>query len=195
MKRNIIVGILFLTLVLYSNGLFDNFDKARKMLFDVIFKKYNASVAKNVQAVYDALVSAGLPIQTIKLCIAQVLHETAHFNPVISKVAETNNNYSGITWVGSAAQKATGATQGSARPSKEGGHYAKYPNVLAWAKDYIRILNLKNKPIKATGVNDFVTRLAKNNYFDTDPVKYPNAVPNYLNNVTFYHNLLTKAGI
>jgi hypothetical protein len=195
MKRNIIVGILFLTLVLYSNGLFDNFDKARKMLFDVIFKKYNVSVAKNVQAVYDALIKAGLPLQTIKLCIAQVLHETAHFNPEISKVAALNNNYSGITWVGSPAQKATGATKGSARQKSEGSNYAKYPNVISWAKDYIRILNLKNKPIQATGINDFVNRLAKNNYFDTDPVKYPNAVPNYLKNVTFYHNLLTKAGI
>jgi len=195
MKRNIIVGILFLTLVLYSNGLFDNFDKARKMLFDVIFKKYNVSVAKNVQAVYDALIKAGLPLQTIKLCIAQVLHETAHFNPEISKVAALNNNYSGITWVGSPAQKATGATKGSARSKSEGSNYAKYPNVISWAKDYIRILNLKNKPIQATGINDFVNRLAKNNYFDTDPVKYPNAVPNYLKNVTFYHNLLTKAGI
>jgi len=195
MKRNIIVGIFFLTLLLYSKGLFDNFNKTRKMLFDVIFKKYNVSVAKNVQSVYDALVGAGLPIQTIKLCIAQVLHETAHFNPEISKVAALNNNYSGITWVGSPAQKATGATKGSARPKSEGSNYAKYPNVISWAKDYIRILNLKNKPIQATGINDFVSRLAKNNYFDTDPVKYPNAVPNYLKNVTFYHNLLTKAGI
>lgn len=192
MKRNIIVGILILTLVLYSNGLFDNFDKARKMIFDVIFKKYNASVAKNVQSVYDALVKAGLPLQTIKLAIAQVLHETAHFNPKTSAVAELNTNYSGITWTGSPAQRATGATKGSARPILEGGNYAKYPNVLAWAKDYIRILNLKNKPIQATSVNDFVSRLAKNNYFD---VSRPNATTNYLKNITFYHNLLTKAGI
>ena len=31
MKRNIIVGIFFLTLLLYTKGLFDNFDKARKL--------------------------------------------------------------------------------------------------------------------------------------------------------------------
>ena len=114
------------------------------------------------------------------------------FNPKTSAVAELNTNYSGITWTGSPAQRATGATKGSVRPTLEGGNYAKYPNVLAWAKDYIRILNLKSKPIQATGVNDFVSRLAKNNYFD---VSRPNATTNYLKNVTFYHNLLTKAGI
>jgi len=162
------------------------------MIFDVIFKKYNATAAKNVQAVYDALVKSGLPIQTIKLAIAQVLHETEHFDPKASKVAALNNNFSGISWSGSAAQKATGATQGSARSQSEGGYYAKYPNVLSWAKDYIRILNLKNRPIDAKDVNDFVNRLAKNNYFD---IKQPNATLNYLNNVTFYHTLLTKAGI
>ena len=192
MRFNIKFAVIFVTLLLLSKDLFNNLDKKRRMLQELITKKYGADVTRNVLAVYNALAKAGIPIQTIKYCISQIMFETANFNPKISKVAKLNTNFSGITWSGSIAQRASGATKGSARPSDEGGNYAKFPNTEAWAKEYIRILNRNAKPISATSVSDFANRLAKNFYYDTTR---PNAVKNYTSALTSYYNFFTKSGI
>jgi hypothetical protein len=195
MKFNWKFAGIFVTLLLLSKDLFNNLDNKRRMLQELFTIKYGPEVARNVLAVYNALAKAGLPIQTIKYCIGQIMYETGNFNPKVSKVAKLNTNYSGITWTGSIAQRASGATKGSARPVSEGGNYAKFPNVDAWAKDYIRILNRLSKPINATSVSDFASKLAKNGYYDTDPKKYPNAVKKYTSALVSYYNFLTKSGI
>ena len=195
MKRNIIIGVIFLTLLYYSKGIFNSIDKKKSMIKELFTKKYGATVANTVLAIYNALAKAGLPLQTIKFCISQIMLETANLNPKISQVSLKNTNYSGITWSGSDAQRATGATKGSPRPKDEGYNYAKYANVDQWAKDYIRILNRKTKPISATNLPEFASRLAANGYYDTDPIKRPNAIKNYTSALATYYNFLTKAGI
>lgn len=195
MKRNVIIAVIFLTLLYYSKGIFNSIDKKKSMIKELFTKKYGATVANTVLAIFNSLAKAGLPLQTIKFCISQIMLETGNLDPKVSKVSLLNTNYSGITWTGSEAQRATGATKGSPRPKDEGYNYAKYPNVASWAKDYIRILNRKTKPIAATNLSEFASRLAANGYYDTDPVKRPNAIKNYTNSLTTYYNFLTKAGI
>jgi hypothetical protein len=195
MKRNVIIAVIFLTLLYYSKGIFNSTDKKKSMIKELFTKKYGATVANTVLAIFNALAKSGLPLQTIKYCISQIMLETGNLDPKVSKVSLLNGNYSGITWSGSDAQRATGATKGSPRPKDEGSNYAKYPNVASWAKDYIRILNRKSKPIAATNISEFASRLAANGYYDTDPVKRPNAIKNYTNSLTTYYNFLTKAGI
>lgn len=193
MKKNFIVGLFFVTLLLYSQGLFDGYDKKKKMLFDVILKKYGAIKAGYLTSIFDALKSLNLPIETIRLALSQVMHETGVFSG--KQRASTVNNFSGITYSGSPLQLATGAKKSNialptAEQPKTGAkiYYAAYPSVLNWAKDYIRILQKGSKPIQAASPQDFALRLKKNNY-------YTDSVENYSKGLTLFHNFLTKAGI
>ena len=58
-----------------------------------------------------------------------------------SNIATADNNFGGITYTGSASQKAAGATQGTARPTSEGGFYAHFPNVAAGLDYQAQLLN------------------------------------------------------
>lgn len=66
-----------------------------------------------------------------------------------SPVGQTDNNWGGITWTGS-AQRPSGVmvSQGMARPINEGGYYVHYNTVEDFLKDYMYLL------AKATGGNN-----------------------------------------
>lgn len=198
MKKNLIVGIIFVSLFLYSQGLFDNFDTKRKMLLNAAVKKYGAERAKKLVSVYDTLKKVGLPPVTLRLALSQVMHETGVFS---GKQRATNyNNFSGITYSGSKEQLATGAKKSPvALPAAEQPaaakadktktiYYAAYESPVNWAKDYIRIISRGTKPIHAATPEDFATRLKKNKY-------YADAVEVYTRNLTFFNNFLSKLGV
>jgi len=193
MKKNLIVGLFFVTLLLYSKRLFDGFDKKKKMLFEVILKKYGAAKANTLTSIYTALKALNLPATTIRLALSQVMHETGVFSG--KQRASTANNFSGITYSGSAAQIATGAHKSNiplpaAEQPKTGAkiYYAHYNNILDWSKDYVRILSKGSKPIQAASPADFASRLKKNGYYtDLESV--------YAKGLQFFNNFLIKGGI
>lgn len=106
--------------------------------------------------------------------IAQMMLESDWFT---SNVANTDNNFSGIKYLGKSFQKATKGLH-----SPEGGNYAHYATFEDWARDFLRILSLntggQGRPIDATTAAEYGNRLRANHYF-TDPayaVKFNNAL-------------------
>ena len=185
MTRNLLFAVVLVTLLLISTDL--NKDERKKMLFDALLYKYGAIKAGKLNQVYDAMVKAGLPINAIKLAVAQVMHETGVFSG--KQRATSFNNYSGITYSGTKEQLNTGAKKSPLElPEAKGVYYAQYPNAVAWAKDYIRIISRNTKPIQASTPADFAYRLKQNKY-------YTDTLENYTKNITFYYNFLTKSGL
>jgi hypothetical protein len=193
MKKNLIVGLIFVTLLLYSQGLFDGFDKKRKMLFENLSKKYGSAKAKILSEIYAGFKLLNLPDVTIRLAMAQVMHETGVLSD--KQRASKVNNFGGITYSGSAAQLATGATKSNiALPDREQQkgqpkvYYAAYPTIANWTKDYMRQLEKGAKPINAATPEDFAVRLKKNRYYTATVQAYTNALK-------LFYNYLSKTGI
>jgi len=115
------------------------------------------------------------PAKVIPYLVAQVAYETGDFK---SKLLKDHNNASGIVYTGRASQK--NAVKG--RPLPEDGRYfyAKFTTLNDWAKDYLRVLNLKDKPIQATSPDDFVSRLKSNGYFTAPVELYKKGFDKYL---------------
>lgn len=124
---------------------------------------------EKIAFVGNLLVSAGFLPTTLPFYVTQVMLESAWLT---SNIANKDLNISGIKQASSASgkefQKSLGVTRGSKAGYGEGDYHAKYPNLLAWAKDYKRILSRGSEPIKAQSSSDFVERLYKNGYF-TEP--------------------------
>jgi hypothetical protein len=97
--------------------------------------------------------------------IAQMMFES---DWMTSNVANTDNNYSGITYLNKPYQNATKGLPMPASESKTG-HYAHFSSIKEWVKDFYRILNLntggQGKPIDAKTANEYVSRLKANHYF------------------------------
>jgi hypothetical protein len=81
-------------------------------------------------------------------------------------------------FTGRASQK--NAVKG--RPLPEDGRYfyAKFATLADWAKDYMRVLSLKAKPLQATSSDDFITRLKSNGYFTAPVELYKKGFERYL---------------
>jgi hypothetical protein len=126
------------------------------------------------------------PAKVIPYLVAQVAYETGDFK---SKLLKDHNNASGIVYTGRASQK--NAVKG--RPLPEDGRYfyAKFTTLADWAKDYLRVLNLKAKPIQATSPDDFITRLKSNGYFTAPVDQYKKGFDRYLKK---YGNITPPAG-
>jgi hypothetical protein len=115
------------------------------------------------------------PARVIPYLVAQVAYETGDFK---SKLLKDHNNASGIVFTGRASQK--NAVKG--RPLPEDGRYfyAKFATLNDWAKDYMRVLSLKAKPLQATSPDDFITRLKSNGYFTAPLEQYKKGFERYL---------------
>jgi hypothetical protein len=136
---------------------------------------YNAKNAQKAgEALKGALTAFGYPQTLLPILLAQVAHETAGFTSAVA----TDNNFSGIKFVGQ-----VGATKG--RLSPENNYYAKYANTNLWAKDYLRLLSRggNNAPIKATDSTDFVNRLKDNRYFTDSLENYQRAIKSWAGEV------------
>lgn len=111
----------------------------------------------------------------VPFLVAQVAYETADFK---SKLLQDHNNASGIVWTGKASQK--NATKGRPLPEDPRYNYAKFDTLNDWARDYVRVLNLRAKPIQATTADDFVKRLKANGYFTAPVELYKKGFERYL---------------
>lgn len=153
------------------------------------FINFKDNEQPKLQALEAALIKAGLNMPQLNFALAQLLFETGRFTNK-SAVATLNNNYSGIKWINKPYQV---AERGSATPPSENvglsansplRYYAKFKDANAWAKDYVRILNLRSKPIQATNIDEFALRLGKNGYYDTTKSNsiaiYTKGLKNYL---------------
>jgi hypothetical protein len=135
----------------------------------------------------NVFTKAGVNPSILPFLVAQVAHETGNFK---SKLLRDHNNGSGITWINnSKVQK--NAKKGRPLPEDPRYFYAKFDTLQDWAIDHVRVLNRKSKPIQATNVDDFVSRLKANGYF-TAPIEiYKKAVAKFYNQ---YKNILPSPG-
>ena len=159
--------------------------KSKKMF---LLKDFDDNVRLKLFVIIQALQNIGLNELQLKLAASQILFETGQFSSK-SKVAELNNNFSGIKFINKPYQI---ATKGSDVPIDERvspantpyNFYAKFADVGQWAKDYVRILNLrKNKPLNADSIEQYHARLTANKYYDTSKQKN---IDNYLNGLKKY---------
>lgn len=115
------------------------------------------------------------PAKVIPYLVAQVAYETGDFK---SKLLKDHNNASGIVYTGRASQK--NAVKGRPLPEDNRYFYAKFTTLADWAKDYLRVLNLKAKPLLATTPDEFITRLKSNGYFTAPLEQYKKGFEKYL---------------
>jgi hypothetical protein len=135
-------------------------------------KTTSETTAANFARIFTAL---NAPPPVVPFLVAQVAYETGNFK---SKLLKDHNNASGIVWTGKASQK--NATKGRPLPEDPRYFYAKFATLQDWARDYIRVLSLKNKPIQATTADDFVARLKANGYFTAPVEQYKKGFMSYL---------------
>lgn len=140
-------------------------------------KKQTTTTTSEQTAREFARMFTGLNVapSVVPLLVAQVAYETSDFK---SKLLQDHNNASGIVWTGKASQK--NATKGRPLPEAPQYNYAKFDTLNDWARDYIRVLNLRAKPIQATSPDDFITRLKKNGYFTAPVEQYKKGFERYL---------------
>lgn len=127
------------------------------------------------------LAAAKIPRHLIPYVIAQVQHETNNFK---DKKIFDHNNASGIIFINNPAVQKN-AVKGRVLPETKNSskpyYYAKFASLKDWLTDYIRILNRSpNYPLKATSLNDYVTRLKANGYFTDSAQNYLKGLAKYL---------------
>lgn len=139
---------------------------------------FASNVKLKLLVIIDALDKLGLTEKQIKFALSQILLETGQFSST-SNVAKLNNNFTGIKFINKPYQI---ATKGTPVPPKERvkpdttayNWYAHFKDIGEWAKDYVRILNLRGKPIDSDTIEQFHAKLTKNKYYDTSTTKKVN---------------------
>lgn len=128
---------------------------------------YGADNVARLQKVANALSAQGITGETLKYCLAQILQETGIFTQSNANYHATDqlNNYAGI--------------------SNADGSLRAYPDVAAFATDYIRVLNKSDGyPVDAVSIDDFNARLQLNHYY------WP-ITATYGTDLNIYYNLLS----
>lgn len=167
-------GLLFLSLVSFA-----------KKKYSAMFSNFSPSIQSKLNIIASGLSQYNLPEEKLKWIIAQVLFETGLFTRK-SNVAINNNNYSGIKWLNASRQK--NATKGTEVPLSERvspasssiNFYAKFNSYQDWARDHYRIIStFGTKPITATTLKDYISKLKQNKYFGSSELDYYNGVKKY----------------
>jgi hypothetical protein len=149
------------------------------------FIKFKADEQAKLLMLENALIKAGMKLPQLNFALAQLLLETGRFTKR-SAVSTLNNNYTGIKFLNKPYQIAErgsqvpAAEQDKAHPNNPLNFYAKFSSPDAWAKDYVRILSFGAKPIQATTIEEFNTRLQKNKYYGSSPVVYGKLLKSFL---------------
>jgi hypothetical protein len=177
MNKNVIIVAL---IAIFGFSLFKN----KTMIKAAIEKKYGSIRGSKFFRVLDSVNQLQLNKKQLSYIMAQIMVETGVFTSRV-KVFDLNNNASGILYTGSAAQIANGATRGTARPTSEGGNYAKFDNLNNWAKEYYRVLNKGTMPLEASSIDIFNQRLKMNRY-------YTELESVYFKNLNFFYNFLLQ---
>lgn len=132
----------------------------------IIAGKRLNSLSDKLSFVSDTLVKNGYPKASLNNAITQVMLESAWLT---SGIAARDTNLTGIKL--STAKKniefqnSLGVKKGSKAGYDEGNYHANYPNIDAWAKDYIRILSMNAKPLLESDPNAFIEKLYQNGFF------------------------------
>jgi hypothetical protein len=147
------------------------------------FINFKPAEILKLTSIEQNLINAGFSGDLLNFALAQLLFETGKFT-TRSNVAIANNNYSGIKWLNAKRQVATKGTpvppnERYGLPTNPLNFYAKFADADAWAKDYKRILSFGAKPINATDLKDFVSRLKRNSYFGSKEIPYYNGSKMY----------------
>ena len=159
------------------------FVKAKPM--SAKFINFKADEAAKLQMLEAALINAGIKQPVLNFALAQLLLETGRFTRK-SAVSTLNNNFTGIKFLNKSYQIAErgssvpAAEQDKAHPNAPLNFYAKFKDANGWAKDYTRILSFGAKPINATTIEDFNTRLQQNKYYGSSPAVYGRILKQYL---------------
>ena len=139
---------------------------------------------------YNIFLSVGFPANSIKFAVAQALHETGN---KIDQPHETNgHNWSGITWIAQPTLQKN-AKRGNLKPQKDWNdpnkpeYYAWFETVEDWARDFKRIISrsngLKGRPIEATTLKEYATRLKANFYFGDTIENYSKALTYWIDKI------------
>jgi uncharacterized FlgJ-related protein len=132
----------------------------------------------NLKKVAAALINAGARGKEFIFLLSQAAHETGDFD---SRIFNTHNNASGITWANKPYQ--LNATKGSPLPEDKRYFYAKFKSLDDWAKDYIRILGTSAK--SSATLSEFAQKLKTRKY-------YTDTVANYAKALKYHYNELIK---
>jgi uncharacterized FlgJ-related protein len=165
----ILLGIVAVTLFLFKKQVKQAIELTKEKLIQImsLLKGYNEEQSKRAYQAGMALKNIGLDNERISWVMGQIAFETGHYK---NTGALKDNNLTGIKYFGQ-----SGASAGSPAPANEGKNpYAHYDSIDSWAKDYLRIMNNvgKYRPLEASSVDEFVTRLKKNGYFGGDLNSY-----------------------
>lgn len=139
---------------------------------------------------YNIFLSVDFPANSIKFAVAQALHETGN---KIDQPHETNgHNWSGITYIGQPMLQKK-AKRGNLKPQKDWNdpnkpeYYAWFDTIEDWARDFKRIISrsngLKGRPIEATTLKEYATRLKANFYFRDTIENYSKALNYWLDKI------------
>jgi hypothetical protein len=137
--------------------------------------EFNIDGAKKV---FKALLYAKIPLDKIKIIMAQSSFETGGFN---DKKMYTLNNASGINFSGKANQK--NAVKGTPLPPRESktAHYAKFYSLNDWAVDHWRIVKKRFEGVNS--IKEYATKIKQSNYFT-------GSLPNYIKGMEYYNKIL-----
>jgi hypothetical protein len=173
-QRIFIIGaILGIGLIIFNKQVKQAITLTKEKLIQImsLLKGYSSDQALRAYQAGTALKSAGLDDERIGWVMGQIAYETGHYK---NQGTIKDNNLSGIKYYGQ-----PGASPGSPAPKSEGPNpYAHYKSIQDWANDYLRIMKSvgKYRPLEASSVEEFVTRLKKNGYFGGDLASYISGV-------------------
>ncbi len=138
----------------------------------------------NAKKVFNALLSANIPLNYIKMIMAQSSFETGGFN---DKKLNTLNNASGITFINNTG-KQKNASKGTPLPAKENTNlfYAKFDTLKDWALDHWRIVKKRFEGV--TSLKDYATKLKSKGYFS-------GSLNDYIKGLQYYSKQFDKIKI
>ena len=140
--------------------------------------------------IYSLFQKTGFPANSIKFAVAQALHETG--NKIDQALEKGGNNWSGITWINDMNLQKH-AKRGTLKPQRDwyrpnvAEYYAAFDTIEDWAIDFKRIISrnngLKGRPIEATNITDYATRLKANGYYGAPLLDYQKALNYWLEKI------------
>ncbi|MDD4601508.1 MAG: hypothetical protein PHQ46_10720 [Negativicutes bacterium] len=152
---------------------------------DVTVKKFAPGITGDM--IKKASAISGVSWEAI---LTQVVQEGTMKSDVFKK----NNNFGGLTWNNQDWIKQFGGTKGSARPSKEGGNYIKFPTVQDGLNAMAYLQKIYNGRITGTATGSSSNDAALNFYVDMvkkDPTKISSVPASYKDKVA---TAITRSG-
>jgi hypothetical protein len=147
--------------------------------FDLSQLPYSDNSLQALNNLYNALLNASNPdtgaqLSTLQqqFALSQALQETGLFTHSPNWSAINVNNFGGIM--------PNGKYQ-----SGNGTRLANYPDIPTFVNAWLNLLTIRNDPLQASSVSDFIQRLLSNGYIvQADVASYQQGLPQYFNLLT-----------